>query len=206
MRQSKLPFVFGASVATFITLVWLTARLGVIQMDGARDIGFSLFVLLFCAALAALLWFRAFYTPVAARLEGETLILGSIELFPRTIKIPIASVRDARVTEKKVYGEPLSVLRLAVVDTPEIKSLRSKMRSFPYFGFDNQFFDSALSVRRSSAEDLAAEIQSHLIQTNDGEQDACESKIAKIVASQRYPGRMPRRKNESKNLVGRSNC
>lgn len=170
MRQSKLPFIFGASVATCIVFVELLARLAVIQVDGAGSIGFSLFVLLFCAPLTALLWFRVFYTPVAARFEGETLVLGSIELFPRTIKIPIASVRDARVTEKKVYGEPLSVLRLAIVDTPEIKSLRSKMRSFPYFGFDDQFFDSALGVRQSRAEDLAAEIQSHLIQTNNGEQ------------------------------------
>ena len=168
-RQSKLTFIFCAVIATIFVGVWSLGLSGLIEVESPSTLVFSLIAYLFFVPFGLLMWTRVFNVPFAARIEDSHLTFWSMDLFPRQVSIPMASVLDARLAEKEVVGDTIQVLRLELSDSDEIDWLRSNFKSVSHFGFYDTHFDCALGLRIRSSHALAGRIRQQLRQ---GEQDA----------------------------------
>jgi hypothetical protein len=161
-RQSRLPFLFSASIATAFVSIWFLGLIGVLEVESPSKLLFTLITCLFFLPIAVLMWIRVFHVPLAARIESQSMTFWSMELFPKRVSIPTSCVLDARIVEKEFFGETVPLLRLDLSDCEEMDHLRSAFKSVPGFGFQKSHFDCSLGLTKSQCEDLADKIREYL--------------------------------------------
>lgn len=157
-KETHTGFLFFSIGTGTMFSIWLLGFLGIITFEDATNPYFVAFQVLFVLPAFSYMIYRLFHLKNRIQFEKDHLVLRSIHLFPKAIKIPKVIIIDAEWFPFETCEDTQNALRIILSDSIDCFNYSGDS----YFNVINGNFECLMFESKLEIELIAQEIKKYI--------------------------------------------